>query len=227
MDTKSKRQPLRIGGGGRQLDPSRDAAIMEAALEGLAELGYDRLSMDEIAARAHAGKGALYRRWPSKAALIAAAVSAWRDARAPLEIPDTGSLASDLDAAIAAVPESDEAAQRQMAVFAGLVSAASRDPELRDALSAGLDRPRQVIADVLQRAVTRGEIPADRDLELIPDIIIGLNLMRILHGKPPDREHVHRVLKTIIYPLVTAQPRTQDSRVSNHRPSSASRRRPS
>ena len=199
-------QPRRIGGGGRQLDPSRDTAIMQAALEGLAELGYDRLSMDEIAARARAGKGALYRRWPSKAALIAAAVAAWRDARAPLEIPDTGSLASDLEAAIAAVPKFDEAAQRQMAVFAGLVSAASRDPELRQALAAGLDRPRQIIADVLERAVARREIPAERDLELIPDILIGLNLMRILHGQTLDREHIRRVLQTIIYPLVTAPP---------------------
>jgi AcrR family transcriptional regulator len=55
---------------GRQLDPARDAAILAAAFDGLAELGYDRLSMDEIAARAHAGKGALYRRWPSKARLV-------------------------------------------------------------------------------------------------------------------------------------------------------------
>jgi hypothetical protein len=93
-----------------------------------------------------------------------------------------------------------------MAVFAGLVSAASRDPELRQALSAGLDRPRQVIGDVLQRAVARGEIPAGRDLELIPDILIGLNLMRILNGQPLDREHIRRVLQTIIYPLVTAPP---------------------
>jgi AcrR family transcriptional regulator len=206
MANNPEQQPRRIGGGGRQLDPSRDAAIMQAALEGLAELGYDRLSMDEIAARAHAGKGALYRRWPSKAALIAHAVAAWRDAHAPPEIHDTGSLAGDIDAAIAALPAFDEAAQQQMAVFAGLVSAASRDPELRQALAAGLDRPRQIIADVLERAVARREIPAERDLELIPDILIGLNLMRILHGQTLDREHIRRVLQTIIYPLVTAPP---------------------
>ena len=64
---------------------------MRAALEGLAEVGYDRLSMDAIAARAHAGKGALYRRWPSKAALVVDAINAWREARGPLSIPDTES----------------------------------------------------------------------------------------------------------------------------------------
>ena len=82
---------------GRQLDPSRAAAIMAAALEGLAEVGYDRLSMGEIAARAHAGKDALYRRWPSKAALVVDAVAAWRQRFAPLTIPDTGSLRGDLE----------------------------------------------------------------------------------------------------------------------------------
>ena len=199
-------QGRRIGGGGRRLDPSRDRAIVQAALEGLADLGYDRLSMDDIAARAHAGKGALYRRWPSKAALVADAVVAWRDSRAPIEIPDSGSLAGDFEAAIAAVPDFDAVARQQMAAFVGLVTAAGRDPELRRALSEGLlARPRRIIGEVLQRAVTRGEINPEIDLQLVPDILIGLNLMRLLQGETPDREHVRRVLQTIIYPLVTAR----------------------
>lgn len=193
--------------GGRPLDPSRDAAILQAALDGLAELGYDRLSMDEIAARAHAGKGALYRRWPSKAALVVDAIVAWREARAPIHAPDTGSLRGDFEAMIEAVPEFDEAAKQQIAVFHGLATAASRDPELKAAISAQvLGRPRRLLAEVLQRAVARGEIPADRDLELIPDIIIGLNLVRVMMGEFPDRAYVERVLRTIIYPLVTTQP---------------------
>jgi hypothetical protein len=59
---------------------------------------------------------------------------------------------------------------------------------------------------VLDRAVARGEIAADRDLELVPDIVIGLNILRIMLGETPNREHVSRVLNTIIYPLVTGQP---------------------
>jgi AcrR family transcriptional regulator len=192
--------------GGRPLDPTRDAAILQAALDGLAELGYDRLSMDEIAARAHAGKGALYRRWPSKAALVVDAILAWREAQAPTGTPDTGSLRGDLDAMIEAVPEFDDAAKQQIAVFHGLATAASRDPELKAAMSTQvLGRPRRVIREVLERAVARGEIPTDRDLELIPDIIIGLNLVRVMTGEFPDRSYVERVLRTIIYPLVTAQ----------------------
>jgi AcrR family transcriptional regulator len=193
------------GGGGRPLDPARDAAIIRAALEGLAELGYDRLSMDEIASRAHAGKGALYRRWPSKAALVVAAVSAWREEQAPTIVPDTGSLVGDIEALIAAAPDFDENARQQMGVFLGLATAAARDAELRTAFSDNfLARPHRVLREVLQHAVARGEISAGRDLELIPDILMGLNSLRILLGEAPDRAYVRRVFETVIYPLVTA-----------------------
>jgi AcrR family transcriptional regulator len=204
-------EPRRVGGGGRRLDPTRDAAILQAALEGLAELGYDRLSMDEIAARAHAGKGALYRRWPSKAALVAEAISAWREQLGPFAIADTGSLAGDLDALIAAVPNFDATAKEQMTVVIGVATAASRDPELMTALSDHiLARPRRLLGEVLERAAERGEIAADRDLELVPDILIGLNLLRILQGKAPDREFVRRVFEDIIHPLVTSPPSRAD-----------------
>src|ERR1039458_6995520 len=153
MSTSGQKAQDRVSRAGRPRDPSRDDAILRAALDGLAELGYDRLSMDEIAARAHAGKGALYRRWPSKGALVVAAVMAWRERAAPLTIPDTGSLTGDIDAMIAAVPNFDEAAKQQMAVFVGLAGAASRDPELRIALSDNLlARPRRVLREEIGRA---------------------------------------------------------------------------
>jgi AcrR family transcriptional regulator len=58
------------GRGGRSLDSSRDLALREAALALLAEVGYDRLTMDAVAARARAGKTTIYRRWPGKAELV-------------------------------------------------------------------------------------------------------------------------------------------------------------
>jgi hypothetical protein len=53
----------------------------------------------------------------------------------------------------------------------------------------------------------RGEIAAECELDLVPDILIGLNILRILLGDIPDREYISRVLNTIIHPLVTGQPR--------------------
>ena len=101
---------------GRQLDQSGDAAILQVALEGLVEFGYDQLTMDEIAARALAVKCVLYRRWPSKALLIIDAVVSWRVARSPLRIPDPVSLLGDFDASVEAVPEFDESDEPMLRV---------------------------------------------------------------------------------------------------------------
>ena len=193
---------------GRPLDPGRDEAIMRAALEGLADLGYDRLSMEEIAARAGVGKGALYRRWSSKADLVVDAMFHWRGRVAPITSPDTGSLVGDLEMMVAQMPDFDDAAKRQIAVLLGLVGAASRNVALREALAAsGYERPRQAILDVLERAANRGEIDPDADIELIPDIVIGLNLLRMMLGETPDRAFVARVLHNVVYPLVTVDRR--------------------
>lgn len=207
MTTTKRETTHPVSRAGRPRDPSLDQAILRAALDGLADLGYDRLSMDEIAARAHTGKGALYRRWPSKAAVVVAAMIAWREQTVPLTTPDTGALKGDIEAIIAAIPDFNQGARQQMAVLIGLASAASRDPELRTALADLLARPRRLLRDVLDRAVQRGEIAAGCDLELLPDIVIGLNILQIMLGETPDRKHVSRVLNTIIYPLVTQSSR--------------------
>lgn len=191
---------------GRQLDPRRDHAIMRAALEGLAERGYDRLSMAEIAARAGVGKGALYRRWSSKAQLVVDAMVRGREQVAPFSPPDTGSLSGDLEAMVSQIPDFDEAAMRQIGLLLGIVGAATRDAELREALAGtGFEQPRQAIADVLRRAAARGEISPQVDIDLVPDIVLGLNLILIVRGELPDRIHQERVLRNVIYPLVTAQ----------------------
>jgi hypothetical protein len=133
---------------------------------------------------------------------------AWREQTVPLSTPDTGTLKGDLEAIIAAIPDFDQAARQQLAVLIGLASAASRDPELRTALADNLlARPRRLLREILDRAVQRGEIEADRDLELLPDIVIGLNILQITLGGTPDRTHASRVLNTIIYPLATQSKR--------------------
>ena len=78
-DRISRTPSARQGRGGRPRDATRDAVIMSAALEVLAEHGYDRMTMDQVAKRAGAGKATLYRRWPSKADLVAQA-GGWGEA---------------------------------------------------------------------------------------------------------------------------------------------------
>jgi AcrR family transcriptional regulator len=83
-----------------RLDRSRDPAILDAALEALDEHGYDATNMNDIAARAGVGKAAIYRRWSSKAALMADALVHWRPDLLDRDVPDTGSLTGDLEAVV-------------------------------------------------------------------------------------------------------------------------------
>jgi AcrR family transcriptional regulator len=195
----------RVGTGPRRLDPALDAAILQAVLAGLAEHGYDRLSMDDIAARAHVGKAAIYRRWPSKAAVVAGAILWWREQVATITAPDTGSLRGDAEAVIAAVPDFDDADRGIIGVILGVATAAAHDPGLATALEEhALARPREALAAILARAADRGEIPPGRDLTLVPDVLLGLNLLRLVTGRPIDRAFVRHVVEDVILPLVTA-----------------------
>jgi hypothetical protein len=63
-----------------------------------------------------------------------------------------------------------------------------------------------MINAVLDQAVARGEIPAGRDLTLIPDALLGLNVLRVMTGRPIDRVYVRRALEDVLLPLVTADP---------------------
>jgi AcrR family transcriptional regulator len=185
-----------------RLDRSLDVAILDATLAGVAEVGYDRLSMDDIASRAGVGKAAIYRRWPSKGVLVADAISHWRRRMGPVEPPNTGSLRGDIEALVAATPDLDDADSHMIRVVVGVATAAMHDPVLAAALDdLVLSTPRQVVRAVLDYAVARGEIPAGRDLSLIPDVALGLNVLRVITGRPIDRVYVRRVLEDVILPL--------------------------
>lgn len=193
----------RVGAGPRRLDPSRDAAILRAAFEGVAEHGYDRLTMDDIATRAGVGKAAIYRRWRSKAAVVVSAIGWWREQVGAAAVPDTGSLRGDVDAAVALVPELTEHDQGAMGVVLGVATAATSDPALAAALHEFvLERARMVMV-ILGRAVDRGEIPRGRSLALVPDVLFGLNALRMMTGQPIDRAYIRQVFDDVILPLVT------------------------
>ena len=204
MDTRGG-QPARTARPARsrgRLDRSLDAAILDAALAGVAELGYDRLSMDDVASRAGVGKAAIYRRWPSKAVVVAEAIAHWRRRLGPVEPPDTGSLRGDIDALVTAVPDLDNARINMIQVIVGVATAAVHDPVLAAALDdLVLSTPRHIVRVVLDHAAARGEIAGGRDLSLVPDVVMGLNVLRVITGRPIDRIFVRRVFDDVILPL--------------------------
>lgn len=198
-------QAARASGRARRpgrLDRSLDLAILDAVLAGVADVGYDRLSMDDVASRAGVGKAAIYRRWPSKAVVVADAIAHWRRRLGSVEPPNTGSLRGDIDALVAVAPDPNDADSQMIRVVVGVATAATHDPVLAAALDdLVLSTPRRVVRTVLEQAVVRGEIPAGRDLSLIPDALLGLNVLRVITGRPLDRVYVRRVLEDVILPL--------------------------
>ncbi len=188
-----------------RFDPSVDTAILTAALQALAEHGFDKMSIEDVAARAGVGKAAIYRRWSSKPAIVAEAIAHWRRTLGPVQPPNTGSLRGDIDALLAAVPDLDDADVNTINVIMGVATAAIRSPVLAAALDElVLSQPRRMVSVVLDQALARGEISARRDLSLVPDAALGLNLLRILTGRPIDRVFIRRVLEDVILPLATA-----------------------
>jgi AcrR family transcriptional regulator len=187
-----------------RLDRSRDPAILNAALAALTENGYDATNMDDIAARAGVGKAAIYRRWSSKAALITDVLVYWRPDLRTDDAPDTGSLASDIEALI----------ERAVAYDNGLITndlvlrvalEATRDPQLATALDdLMLLRGGRQISIILARAVARGEIAADRDWSLVADVLTAMSLLRVLNRRTVDANFLRQVTDTLVLPALSS-----------------------
>jgi AcrR family transcriptional regulator len=188
---------------GRKRDHTRDPEILEAAIEVLAETGYDGMTMDLVATRAKAGKATVYRRWSSKAELVLEAVSCMKSGDIDYDhLPDTGTLRGDLLAMIK--PHSIEDAKRKLEVMAGVISMLSRAPELADAANAALVEPRAKVNRILfQRAIDRGEISADCDVETLSLISPSMASYRVLIlRKPVDRAFLLSLIDGVILPAV-------------------------
>jgi AcrR family transcriptional regulator len=187
--------------GGRYLDSSRDPVLREAALALLAEVGYDRLTMDAVAARARAGKTTIYRRWPGKAELVVDALNSLKGAP---EIPDTGSLRRDLCALAESITSAESRFGAQVTI--GMVNALARDGELRRVFGEKFIAPRMAgFRTVFERAVARGEMPGRHDLDLLARLFPALALQHLVtSGELPGTRLACQIMDEVVYPLATA-----------------------
>ena len=189
--------------GGRYLDSSRDVVLREAALALLAEVGYDRLTLDAVAARARAGKTTIYRRWPGKAELV---VDALNSLKGVPEIPDSGSLRRDLRALAESITSAESRFGAQMTI--GMVNALAHDAELRRVFGEKFIAPRMAgFRTVFERAVARGEMPAGHDLDLLARLFPALGLQQlVVSGELPGTRFACQIMDEVVYPLATAPP---------------------
>jgi AcrR family transcriptional regulator len=151
--------------------------MLQATLELLAEVGYDAMSIDAIAARARVGKTTIYRRYTSKEELVADAIESIRQ---DVVIPDTGNFWSDFEALIENAAGITLSALGRQTV-AMIISSASSNTQFADIYRTKYLQPRrQAFAIVLERAKARNEIQQDLDAGLVFDMISGIMLYALI-----------------------------------------------
>jgi AcrR family transcriptional regulator len=188
---------------GRPPDPEREAAILDAALEVLAEVGYDRLTVSAVHKRAHASAKTVYRRWSGKEELMTAALqhAVTRAGAVPDDVPDTGTLRGDL---VATLHRPDAAPTRNLAH--GLLAVAATSGEL-GALALELLRSQEarLMKVILARARERGETGDGLDPMLVADVTRGMTLQHLLlTDEPADLEFVETLVDRVLLPVIRA-----------------------
>jgi AcrR family transcriptional regulator len=178
------------------------AAIFEATLDELTEVGYAELTMEHVASRARASKGSLYRRWSNRAELVADAVH--HTLPSCSERPDTGSVREDLlgclrGSARALTGPSGEAIR-------GLMAETVRNPDLMEVVRTRFIEPVVgLFLDVLRRGAVRGEV---RTSALTPRIAsLGPDLLReyfLVNRAPIPDQVLVEVVDEVLLPLVQA-----------------------
>ncbi|MGH9092768.1 MAG: TetR/AcrR family transcriptional regulator [Acidimicrobiales bacterium] len=188
-------------GPGRPRSEEREQAILDAALDLVMEVGYDRLSMDALAERARASKATIYRHWSGKAEVVAAALRCRSTAMAE-EPPDTGSLRGDLLALLTRSCETLSSSEG--ALMAAVLWAMRSDPELA-ALVRGqmVEGKRDVVEAAVARAVDRGECPPGTDPAVAGEVMPAMVLSRMLvTGEPLDDAFCAHLVDDVLLPLL-------------------------
>ncbi len=164
-------------GPGRPRSEKADQAILDATMTLLAEHGVYGLSIEAVAAEAGVGKTTIYRRWKTKEDLVVAALARMRPPGPP---PDTGSLEGDLttlsEAQIARL-----AGTKLQHVSPRVLSEAMGDAQFHGRVMEGFINPiREVLGEVVRRAIERGELATDTDVDQAIDLIHAAVIYRVL-----------------------------------------------
>lgn len=172
--------PVRRGRG-RPRDPATDERITAAAAELLLQRGFDKMTVDDVAAKAGVGKATVYRRWPSKDDLAVAAMGTLYAAEIPE--PDTGSIEQDLAESYRAVLVFLNSPQG--AAFLRMSIAESvRDERIAALYRASTERRENEARRTFERAIARGEVRPDADIDTAVQWLGGMITTRAITGRP-------------------------------------------
>lgn len=188
-------QPAR-GRAGRKRSEASRLAILAAALELLAEVGYAGLTIEGIAARSGTGKQTVYRWWPSKADVLLDALMTKAEMHIP--IPDEGSYAADLRGFLTASFTLGRD-PRVIDIQRALMAHAQIDQEFgRRFRTEALQHRRDALTVILDRAGARGDLPPGLSPGTVADIVFGVIWYRVLATHQPlDRALVDELVTTL------------------------------
>jgi AcrR family transcriptional regulator len=183
-----------------------ESALLDAAWDELVEVGFARLTMESVAARAKTGIAVLYRRWPNKDQLVFAAIEHYGLAH-QVAVPDTGNLRDDLLALLTGMSEARApfVAVAAAAAFSGLLADTGLTPaQVRERILAD-QRPLRRDQIVYRRAHDRGEI----DLDRIPSAVLDMPFDIVRHDlfmnlKPLSRARLRSIVDELFLPLAQA-----------------------
>lgn len=171
--------------------------VLDLTLQQLALVGLERLSIPELAELAGVNKTSIYRRWPTKADLVRAALE--HSMEHVREVPDTGALATDLAALIRIVGGFITSARGMGVVRTVFVDGETAEMRILAASMwqrAGGDVPRVVV----ERAVRRGELPENADVEVLLFTLAGAILHRVfVERRDVDDDFAARLVKLVLY----------------------------
>lgn len=182
---------------------ARSQAIVGAVIELVAEVGYDRMTMDMVASRARASKATIYRHWPDKAALVLDALR--RRGSLVHEVCDTGSLGDDLERYVRQAVAAAEGVDGSL--VAGLLTASPREPQLAAMLFQRLhDEQLPTITELVDRSRERDNVGRDVDRSIIAEVLPGMLIVHILVlGLPGDEPFIRRLVDDVLLPLLTTR----------------------
>lgn len=185
---------------GRPRDVTRDAAIHEAAIGLLKEVGYDGLSMAAIAAQAGVSKATIYRRWANKAAVVASAVEHQPTGTTPE--PRGGKLRDDLLDVLQWLAQ--QIAEQDMAMLAAVLAGMRSDPDLAAAMRGRLHRDEAAMLErSLRRAAKRGEALHPHADSLFAEIAPAVIVHRLLIvGEACDPPFLEHLVDDVLVPLL-------------------------
>lgn len=174
----------------------RERELLAVTFRLLRQHGYDGLTVDEIAAEAHASKATVYRSWPTKAELVLAAFTEGIEQDA--DPPDTGTLRGDL---VAMGDMVCSHAREHATTMRAVLSELSRIPALHTAMQRFLGGRRSMFWDVLQRAAERGEITQAATTAELWDLLPGYLVYRaVVEDRPATRKTVRTLVDDVILP---------------------------